>query len=92
MPTDTSIAPEGINILRHSLGLRQNGLGRSHRNHFVTGEESTDWPICMALVDAGLMIRRRGSALSGGDDIFMVTEAGMLAASPIKEGGEHVPT
>ena len=73
---------EQLAILRHSLGLRDDGRGRAYRNHFVTGEGSTDYPHCMALVDAGLMTRRKGSALSGGDDIFIVTEAGRLAAQP----------
>ena len=68
-----------LDILRHSLGIRK-GRAKVERNHFVTGEGSTDHPICMSLVEAGLMIRRRGSPLSGGDDIFIVTEAGQEAA------------
>mgnify|MGYP001603089096 CR=1 FL=1 len=67
-------------ILRHALGLREDGSGRSYRNHFVTGEGSTDWPHCVALVEAGLMTLRKGNPLSGGDDIFYVTEAGRDAA------------
>ena len=73
---------EQLGILRHSLGLRDDGRGRSYRNHFVTGEGSTDYPHCMALVGSGLMTSRKGNALSGGDDIFIVTDAGRLAAQP----------
>lgn len=69
-----------IDILRHSLGLRADGSGRSYRNHFVTGHGSTDHPHCLALVAAGLMARRAGSPLSGGHDIFTVTAAGRRAA------------
>jgi len=65
-------------ILRHSLGLN---YGREmYRNHFVTGEGSTDYPDCMALVKMGLMTRRAGSELTGGDDVFFVTDEGKKAA------------
>lgn len=67
-------------ILRHSLGIGDDGNGRAYRNHFVTGEGSTDYPSCIALVEAGMMTRRRGDPLSGGDDIFLVTPKGALAA------------
>lgn len=69
-----------LDVLRHSLGLDSNGRGRAFRNHFVTGEGSDDYSACCALVDAGLMTRRNGNALSGGDDIFIVTDAGRAAA------------
>ena len=72
---------EQLLILRHSLGVGDDGKGRSYRNHFVTGEGSTDYPHCMALVDAGLMKRRKGNVLTGGDDLFTVTEAGREAAA-----------
>lgn len=65
-----------LHILQHSLGADQHGHGSMYRNHFVTGEGSTDWPTCMEAVDRGLMIRRAGNELSGGDDIFIVTDAG----------------
>jgi hypothetical protein len=69
---------EGLHILRHSLGLN---YGREpYRNHFVTGEGSTDYPHCKALVEAGLMTRQKGGALTGGDDVFFVTDAGKQIA------------
>lgn len=74
-----------LDILQHSLGLDQHGRGESYRNRFVTGEGSKDHAHCMALVEQGLMNRRAGFALAGGDDLFMVTEAGRAAVR------EHSP-
>ena len=69
---------EQRDILRHALGL---GRGdREYRNHFVTGPGSTDYPHCEALVAEGLMSRREGHHLSGGDPIYSVTEAGKSVA------------
>jgi hypothetical protein len=67
-----------LHILQHSIGADEHGriVRGGGRNHFVTGEGSRDHPHCMALVAEGLMTRRAGSAISGGDDIFHVTEAG----------------
>lgn len=69
---------EQHDILRHALGLGRSA--REYRNHFVTGPGSTDYPHCEELVKAGLMTRREGSHLSGGDPIYVVTEAGRIAA------------
>jgi hypothetical protein len=67
-----------IHILCHSLGLT---YGREmYRNHFVTGEGSTDHPDCEALVNMGLMTKQAGGPLTGGDDAFFVTEAGKAVA------------
>ena len=72
------LTSEGKHILLHSLGLT---YGReAYRNHFVTGEGSTDYPHCIALVEAGLMFRRNGGPLSGGDDVFIVTMIGKQVA------------
>lgn len=78
-------SPEQLHILQHSLGVDQYGRGRQYRNHFVTGRGSDDHPHCMALVEAELMTRRDGNALSGGDDVFYVTQAGIAAVA------EHSP-
>ena len=72
---------EQLSILRHALGTGEAGTKPPFRNHFVTGEGGRDHAVCMALVDRGLMTRRTGSALSGGDDIFSVTADGRLAAA-----------
>lgn len=74
-----------LHILQHALGLDQHGQGTSNRNHFVTGPDSVDFDACTALVDAGLMTRRPDNALTGGDDLFTVTDAGrqhVRATSP----------
>ena len=68
-----------LHILQHSLGLDRFGRGTFYRNHFVTGEGSMDHADCMALVHAGLMTMRKGHPLSGGDDVFWVTDRGKAA-------------
>ena len=65
-------------ILRHALGLGCSD--REYRNHFVTGPGSTDYTHCETLVAAGLMTKRAGHPLSGGDPIYSVTDAGKTAA------------
>lgn len=69
-----------LHILQHSLGLDEYGRGTFYRNHFVTGEGSKDHADCMALVAAGFMTVRNGNELSGGDDVFRVTDDGKRAA------------
>jgi hypothetical protein len=64
-------------LMRHALGVGHGS--REYRNHFVTGPGSTDYPDCEALVAAGLMARREGHPLSGGDPVYSVTEAGRSA-------------
>lgn len=71
------MTPEQREVMRHALGLTRGS--REYRNHFVTGPGSTDYPHCEALVQAGLMRRYEGHALSGGDPIYSVTEAGRAA-------------
>ena len=74
---------EQHNILRHALGLSSVGMkssDREYRNHFVTGPGSTDYPHCEALVAAGLMTKRPGHPLSGGDPIYAVTDEGKTVA------------
>ncbi|MGH8750883.1 MAG: hypothetical protein ACREUV_04180, partial [Burkholderiales bacterium] len=58
--------------------------GTSYRSHFVTGIGSTDYDDCEALVDQGLMVKRQSSSLSGGDPVYLVTDAGRIKA---REGG-----
>lgn len=67
---------EDLHILQHSLGVDQYGQGDQYRNRFITGEGSTDYPFCMDLVRRGLMVRRDGNPLTGGDDLFTVTDEG----------------
>lgn len=67
---------EGLRVLQHALGTDKFGRGTMYRRHFVTGEGSLDHPTCMEAVERGLMTRHPGNALTGGDDTFLVTEAG----------------
>lgn len=60
--------------MKHALGA---GKGRpGWRNYFVTGPGSDDYDDCEALVAAGLMKKRSGGPLSGGDPVYSVTDAG----------------
>ena len=72
---------EQQDILRHALGLGRSD--REYRNHFVTGPGSTDYPHCESLVADGLMTKRPGHPLSGGDPIYTVTELGRAALAGI---------
>ena len=71
------ITPTMLQILQHALGTDKYGRGGQYRSHFVTGAGSTDHAACMLAVEHGLMTRHGGNALSGGDDIFIVTRAGV---------------
>jgi hypothetical protein len=70
-----------IDILRHALGLNRGK--EAYRNHFVTGKGSSDYADCCALVETGLMVYRKGNELTGGDDLFQVTEAGRRVAEGV---------
>lgn len=62
-------------IILHSLGMPNKGK-RPYRNHFVTGEGSTDWPTCEGLAAKGLMRKFAGNPLTGGEPCFVVTREG----------------
>lgn len=68
---------EKLHILQHSLGLDDYGQGREYRNHYCAGPGHDSWNLLRELVAEGLMVDRgsRGE-LTGGDNLFMVTEAG----------------
>lgn len=68
-------------ILRHALGVGEHGWDRSFRNHYVTGAGGADHAICMELVAAGLMLRGKPSVLTGGSDVFVVTDIGRAAVA-----------
>lgn len=82
------MTPKQLNILRHSLGLDDHGIGRQYRNRFVTGPGSTDWGDCKSLVQQGLMSERANVTVFGGDSCFWVTDSGKAAvnaATPVPE-------
>lgn len=65
-----------LQILQHSLGVDKYGRGEMYRNHFVTGEGTVDFPLCMEAVERGLMRRHAGNQLTGEYDAFTVTPEG----------------
>ena len=74
-----------LHILQHALGVGDFCDKESYRNHFITGPGSSDYENCISLVADGFMSRRTGSSISGYDDIFHVTQAGIgyvATASP----------
>lgn len=77
--TPAQMTAEQRDLARHALGL-PNRRKRSYRNHFVTGEGSTDHHHWIAMVMAGLARRRAGGPLTGGDDLFSLTKEGATAA------------
>lgn len=83
----TSPSERQVSILRHALGLKPDGSGRSYRCHFVTGPGSDDFDDCEALTVAGYMTKRPGSLLSGGDPTYLVTNEGSRAAINKALGG-----
>jgi hypothetical protein len=74
-------------ILQHALGRNQYGKnpnGRpDYRNHFCAGGD--DLAPCREAASLGLMVEHAPCEISGGDPIFVVTDAGkayVLANSP----------
>ncbi len=72
-----------LNILQHALGRDAHGRqphprrdGSDYRNHFTTGEGGASFALCEQAVVDGLMVRHAPSALSGGDYVYTVTDAG----------------
>lgn len=74
-----------FSILAHSLGRQEDGQRKESqsqetedfRNSFVTGEETTDYPNCMSLVEKGLMQKTSSVLLSKGQFFFFVTKTGI---------------
>jgi hypothetical protein len=66
-----------LHIVQHAVGVDQYGQGPQYRNHFVTGPSCDNYADCRLLVEAGLMSVRPKTALTGGDDCFQVTRAGL---------------
>lgn len=77
MTTTTALTEKQRAIMKHTLGVGRGATG--WRNHFVTGPGSDDYADCETLVAAGLMKKRSGGPLSGGDPIYSVTDAGQDA-------------
>jgi hypothetical protein len=69
-----------LHILQHALGRDEYGKnpnGREdYRNHFCAGDGHVDFARCREAVAHGFMREHPPSVLSGGDHIFVVTDAG----------------
>ena len=73
------MTPDQLHILQHSLGVDFHGRGRQYRNHFATGPEGDDFPLCRELVALGYMTDSGPREMAGGMHFFYVTEAGKAA-------------
>jgi hypothetical protein len=67
-----------IELMRHALGVQSYGAGRRwskpYRNHFVAaGDNVAVWD---GLVAKGFATKRAGNAITGGDPVYYVTDAG----------------
>jgi hypothetical protein len=79
------LTKQQLQILQHSLGCDQYGLGEKDRNHFVTDESCRDGQVCLSLVAMGLMCNDGPRSLCGGMSVFHVTAEGktvMRSQSP----------
>jgi hypothetical protein len=80
-----------LHVLQHALGRDQHGKprsgGKDYRNRFCAGEGSDAFLTCREAVAQGLMVERPPHALSGGDYVFSVTDAGKayVAANSLPE-------
>lgn len=68
-----------LSVLQHALGRdeygqRRRGRDDDYRNHFCAGGD--DLPICREAAAQGLMVEHAAREISGGDPIFVVTDAG----------------
>ena len=80
----STLSDQQRELARHALGL-PNGKRTSYRNHFVTGEGSPDYEPWIVMCAADLATRRKGSPLTGGDDLFCLTTAGAELALDVDE-------
>lgn len=78
---DSPLDDKSLHILRHSLGLDDNGHGCIYRNHYVAGQWHHSYERLLALVQSGHMEQRPvPNFLGPSDDVFSVTEKGQAAA------------
>ena len=78
---DPLLDDKSLHILRHSLGMDDNGHGNMYRNHYVAGPGHHSYDRLLALVQSGHM--EKGDAckfLPSGDEVFYVTEKGRAVA------------
>ena len=78
------MTPRQIELARHALGL-PNRNRRSYRKHFVAGPGHADYAEWQSMVAGGFATHRTGGPLSRGDDVFVLTPEGALAALQERE-------
>lgn len=61
-----------VEILRHTLGM--NRKMHPYRNHYVAPEGTVDYPVCMTLVERGLMRRHQHLPTGQATPWFSCTE------------------
>ncbi|OCG82135.1 hypothetical protein LMG667_19770 [Xanthomonas euvesicatoria] len=66
-----------LSVLTHMLDSRRGNL----TGVFLTGAGSPDFDPCLDLTTRGLLTRHRPNALSGGSEIFRITDAGRAATA-----------
>lgn len=82
------MTPRQIELARHALGLPHHSR-TSWRNHFVTGEGGVNHAAWSMMVSEGDALRRKGSVLTGCDDLFLLTRQG--AEKALKKGEKLDP-
>jgi hypothetical protein len=68
-----------LHVLQHALGRDQYGRserGADYRNYYCAGPGHHSFETCREAVAQGLMVEHPPSEISGGDHVFVVTEAG----------------
>ena len=72
MSETVQLSEKERHVLEHSLGWP-----KCYRNHFCASEGHHDWDALQSLCSRGLMaVVRKPGPLSGGDTVFIVTDAG----------------
>jgi hypothetical protein len=71
-----------LHILRHSIGLDNNGKGAPYRNHFATGPGCKDFDNCNQLVEMGYMQDLGVKEIWGDLHCFVVTPEGLQISQP----------
>lgn len=70
-----------LDVLQHALGRDEYGRPNQsthpdYRNFYVASPGHHSWNVLVTAVADGLMVRRKGNEISGGGDIFSVTDEG----------------
>lgn len=79
----TVLSQQEVHVLHHSLGMTQKdiyGKAKEYRNHFCTTPDTTDYPYCKSLEEAGLMCNHGPLKIAGDMLTFVVTEEGRRRA------------